>query len=96
MNDTLIRCDEHPESYIPKKDEQEKLLKYMQRPIIGEMKKDEKNLFWMSRYWCMSYGAALPKVLVATKWDMEESEIMKLLPKWTPIDIIDDALFLLS
>ncbi|CAD8088581.1 unnamed protein product [Paramecium primaurelia] len=97
MMNLILRYSDHPETLKPQKDEEEKMRKMMARPLIGELKSDDKQLFVKYRYWAMQYGSALPFYLHSVAWQnqKEEQDALTIMKKWSPIDR-EDCLFLLS
>jgi phosphatidylinositol 3-kinase len=100
MHDMLLavyREDANPETVKPNRSEIDLMTNAMKRPIIHDMKSDEKALFWRYRYYLLQFGAALPKFLHSVDWGSkkEDEEAMKLLMKWSAIEI-EDAIYLLS
>lgn len=68
MMNLILRYSDHPETLKPQKNEIDKMMKLMDRPLIGELKSDDKQLFVKYRYWVMQYGSALPLYLHSVAW----------------------------
>lgn len=97
MNLLIYRDDINPENLKPNRVEMDIITKIQARPIIFEMRSDEKTLFWRYRYFLRDYGEALPRFLHSVDWGTrkEDDEAMVLLKKWCSVRI-EDALYLLS
>lgn len=81
MHLLVYRDEVNPETLKPTKQEHELMIKLYQRPIVCEMKSDERLLFWRFRFFLRDYGEALPRFLHSVDWGnkLEDDKAMKLL-----------------
>ncbi|KAL4462880.1 hypothetical protein ABPG72_019023 [Tetrahymena utriculariae] len=93
----IIREDENPQQLKPSKNELQIIENSIKKPILGELKQDEKLLFYRFRYSLIQNSEALVKFLHSINWDNQKelNEAKKLLKNWAKCSY-GDALHLLS
>eukprot|EP00357_Protocruzia_adherens_P023100 CAMPEP_0114987192 /NCGR_PEP_ID=MMETSP0216-20121206/8864_1 /TAXON_ID=223996 /ORGANISM="Protocruzia adherens, Strain Boccale" /LENGTH=396 /DNA_ID=CAMNT_0002349749 /DNA_START=134 /DNA_END=1321 /DNA_ORIENTATION=- len=87
----------HAKDLRPTTEELTRINALIIQPDFFDMNEDEKYLLWTYRYSLIDRPTALSKFLHAVNWGRpeEEKEAIKLMRRWTPIDL-SDAIHLLS